>query len=246
MAEVNARINGVRTPSLDLQFTDIWTDPAVRAKDVEIDYRFSDLQTPPPTATNCVQSWNSACRITVNYEANIHPLWTLDRSTLAADGVTVLTDFTCASCHSPADAAGVLQVPLAQLDLSDGLSPDQADHFNSYRELLFNDNEQEENNGALQDVLNPVFDADGNQVFETNEDGTLVLDGAGQPVPVLQGVRVTPSMRVGGAAASEAFFAPFATGASHDGYLSGAELKLISEWLDIGAQYYNNPFAVPP
>lgn len=246
MAEVNARINGVRTPSLDMLFTDIWTDPAVRAKDPDISYRFSDLQTPPPTATNCVQNWNSACRTTVNYEANIHPLWTLDRSTLAADGVTVLSDFTCATCHSPTDAAGVLQVPLAQLDLSDGLSPDQDDHFNSYRELLFNDNEQEVNNGALQDILNPVFDADGNQVFETNEDGSLILDGAGQPVPVLQGVRVTPSMRVGGALASQAFFLPFAVGGSHEGYLSGAELKLLSEWLDVGAQYYNNPFAVPP
>ena len=27
--------------------------------------------------------------------------------------------------------------------------------------------------------------------------------------------------------------------------LSPSELKLISEWLDIGAQYYNDPFAVP-
>jgi hypothetical protein len=31
----------------------------------------------------------------------------------------------------------------------------------------------------------------------------------------------------------------------HRGYLTDAELKLISEWLDLGAQYYNNPFAVP-
>ena len=57
---------------------------------------------------------------------------------------------------------------------------------------------------------------------------------------------VTPSMRVAGAAASQAFFLPFAQGGSHEGYLSGAELKLLSEWLDVGAQYYNNPFAVPP
>ena len=27
--------------------------------------------------------------------------------------------------------------------------------------------------------------------------------------------------------------------------LSEAELRLLSEWLDIGAQYYNNPFDVP-
>jgi hypothetical protein len=29
---------------------------------------------------------------------------------------------------------------------------------------------------------------------------------------------------------------------NHAGMLSPAELRLISEWLDIGAQYYNNPF----
>jgi hypothetical protein len=28
----------------------------------------------------------------------------------------------------------------------------------------------------------------------------------------------------------------------HSAMLTGAELRLIAEWLDIGAQYYNNPF----
>jgi hypothetical protein len=31
----------------------------------------------------------------------------------------------------------------------------------------------------------------------------------------------------------------------HYGYLSDAEKRLIAEWLDVGAQYYNNPFDVP-
>ncbi len=29
------------------------------------------------------------------------------------------------------------------------------------------------------------------------------------------------------------------------GYLTAAELKLVSEWLDLGAQYFNDPFAAP-
>ena len=44
------------------------------------------------------------------------------------------------------------------------------------------------------------------------------------------------------------FLGRFATGRStHAGYLSPAELRLMSEWLDIGAQYFNNPLdpAVP-
>ena len=28
----------------------------------------------------------------------------------------------------------------------------------------------------------------------------------------------------------------------HAGMLSAPELRLLSEWIDIGAQYYNNPF----
>jgi hypothetical protein len=27
--------------------------------------------------------------------------------------------------------------------------------------------------------------------------------------------------------------------------MTGAELRLLSEWIDIGTQYYNNPFDAP-
>ena len=35
---------------------------------------------------------------------------------------------------------------------------------------------------------------------------------------------------------------PTAETAIHAGILSTAELRMISEWLDIGAQNFNNPF----
>jgi hydrazine synthase alpha subunit-like protein len=48
---------------------------------------------------------------------------------------------------------------------------------------------------------------------------------------------------------SAQFLGRFATGSAstHAGWMSPAELRLVSEWLDIGAQYFNNPFdpAVP-
>ena len=46
---------------------------------------------------------------------------------------------------------------------------------------------------------------------------------------------------------SPQFFSEFASTGTHPGWLNVAELRLISEWLDIGAQYFNNPFdpAVP-
>jgi hypothetical protein len=31
----------------------------------------------------------------------------------------------------------------------------------------------------------------------------------------------------------------------HSDFMSPSELRLISEWLDIGAQYYNDPFVAP-
>lgn len=53
-------------------------------------------------------------------------------------------------------------------------------------------------------------------------------------------------MSGGGANASAAFFNEFAVGGTHAGWLTGSELLLISQWLDLGGQYYNNPFAIPP
>jgi len=58
-------------------------------------------------------------------------------------------------------------------------------------------------------------------------------------------VPVASSLRAGSASASSRFFARFAPGGSHAGRLTPAELKLLSEWVDGGAQYFNDPFAAP-
>ena len=243
MAEVRARISCANTqcsslePSMDVEFDDVWTDEtaAGRLKDASFRYAYVDLTTTPPTSLNCItQAWASNCRIVINYEMHIHPLWGTARPVLdPVTGMPVLDPVTglpvtnnCTNCHTPVNAAGMAQVPASQLDLTDGLSPDEADHFNSYRELLFPDNEQELNMGALQDrqVQNGV-DVNGN--------------------PILVTVTVNPSMSVAGANASGQFFDRFDAGQSHAAYLSDAEKRLIAEWLDVGAQYYNNPFDAP-
>jgi hypothetical protein len=138
-------------------------------------------------------------------------------------------------------------VPDGQLDLSGAVGDAlEQGHLSAYRELFFQDNEQELVNGALVDRLVPVLDENGDQVYQTDENGDLILDEEGNPIPVPD-VTVTaqgPSMRAGSANGSY-FLDRFDTGNDHAGYLSDAELKLISEWLDIGAQYYNNPFDAP-
>jgi hypothetical protein len=198
MAQVRARIScqtdcAALTPRLDIMFEDVWTDPvaANRAPDPSFSWRYADLQTAAPTTADCMTGWRAGCRATIHYEQHIHPLWGKPRITFAADGVTVLADDTCTTCHAGATAA-------AGLDLADGASAAEPEHFNAYRELLATDE--------------------------------------GQPEPVMLAGRADDSVR---------FFTIFAPGGTHSGRLTAAELKLVSEWLDLGAQYFNDPFVAP-
>lgn len=244
MAEAAALLTGVPGPLADLVFEDIWTDASQRTIDAAFEYRYQDLSTAAPANSACIP-WQSNCRITIHYQDHIHPIWAVDRQTLDLDGITVLEDFTCTSCHTNSDAMGMPQVPAAQLDLTDGASNDQADHFKSYRELLFNDNEQILDNGVIVDRTEPQFDNAGNPIFETDENGELILDVDGNPIPVLRTFNVAPALRTVGALGSSKFFERFRAGGSHLGYLTPAELKLLAEWIDVGGQYYNDPFVVP-
>ena len=245
MAETRTRLAaGALLPSVEINFDDVWTDPAVRAKDASFSYRYSDLSTPAPTSGNCQTKWNSLCRIVIHYPQHIHPVWSAARAVLDGNGVEI-ANHTCTNCHNSVDLNGAPQVPAAQLDLSGGPSTDQPDHLKSYRELLFNDNAQELVNGVLRDKLIQAADANGNPLFQLDANGNPVLDVNKQPIPIMVTVSVTPSMSVAGARASKRFFTEFAAAGTHAGWLKPAELRLISEWLDIGAQYYNDPFAAP-
>jgi hypothetical protein len=247
MAETYARVSGIRTPSVDISFIDEWTDPGLRTIDPPFDYLYTGLTTAAPVGPGCTGPWTSICRVVVNYETHIHPIWSVDRQQFAADG-SLVRDDTCTSCHNVVDGAGADQVPGAQLDLSDGISDRQADHFKSYQELLANDTELElDMGGMLIERLVQDTDANGNLLFEVDANGDLILDGAGNPIPVMVPVNVAPSLSVQGAnaAVSLRFFSLF-DGGTHAGWLTDSELKLISEWVDLGAQYYNNPFDVPP
>ncbi|HHM04364.1 MAG TPA: hypothetical protein ENJ19_01295 [Gammaproteobacteria bacterium] len=245
MAQTRARLDSTATTGVDLVYDDVWTDPAQAAPSASFAYRYADLGTDLPVAAACLNAWSSACRIVIHYEQHIHPLWSLSRQVLDTDGVTVLEDHTCTTCHNIVDGAGMPQLPAAQLDLSDGPSDQDADQFKAYRELLFADNEQELVEGVLQDRQVQATDGAGNPLFETDENGDLILDADGQPIPILVPVRAQgPSMSAAGAASSY-FLDKFTAGGSHEGWLSPAELRLIAEWLDGGAQYYNDPFAAP-
>jgi len=231
------------TPSVDIIYSDVWTNPVANTP---ISYLYATLPylydtldptTAEPTSTACLTTWTYLCRIVINYETTIHPIWQQDRGVLD----------TCINCHTDTDAMGADRVPDAQLDLTNGISNQNANHFKSYRELMFGDNEQElDAMGALVDRLVQATDGMGNPLFEVDANGDQILDGMGNPIPVMVTIPVGRSMSSAGALSSPRFFNIFAPGGTHDGRLTPAELKLIAEWIDIGGQYYNNPFDVPP
>ncbi len=232
--------------SINIHYDDVWTDPAVRAIDSSFEYLYANLPTsvPSPATTNC-SPWNSKCRSIIDYEQNIHPLWQVDRG--ADVDVNGVGDDTCTQCHSIVDAAVAPRVADAQLDLTDGVSDQNAARFKSYQELFFTDAGEELN--IMGELVNiqievDVLDSDGNVI------GTEFIDD-----PAAQ---VFGNMSANGARAS--YFIEkmteteleagrnLSTAASdpnyidHSGFLNNDELRMISEWLDIGGQYFNDAF----
>lgn len=237
MAETWSRLNEVRRLSPDVEFEDQWADPALSTPTPSFALRYEDLDTPMPVSEACLTQWSAYCRSVIHYEAHIHPLWSKERVILDGDGM-VDEDYTCTACHAGTDSDGAVQVPDAHLDLSDGASPDQPRHLEAYRQLLATRFEQEVVDGVLVDRM--VQDG-----YQRDEDGELILDDDGNPIPRFVRVPVGSVMSTAGARASGGFMSVFNAGGIHEGFLEDAELRLISEWLDLGAQYYNNPFDIP-
>jgi hypothetical protein len=249
MAEIRARITCATDcssiePSLDVYYTDVWSaDPLIAANNPDIDYAYSGLTTSAPTSLACQQNWAWNCRSVINYESIIHPLWNAPRLVTfdddnnpdtqevpLLDGNGVQVSDNCLQCHTPVDPVlNVPRVPAGQFNLATGLSLDEPDHENAYRELLVTDNLQILDAGGML--------ADATRVIGQDVDGNDILDFIPYASPA----------SAGRARASSDFFDRFNNPSDliHFNILSKAEQRLIAEWLDVGAQYYNNPFDAP-
>jgi hypothetical protein len=304
MGEVYARINtiadvsGARTLDTGLVYTDDWTDPTVRAKDTDYnllysgDINFAGLTSPAPASSGCQTTWQAVCRIVINYQDQIQPLWEVDR----LDGMG--GNNKCVACHSRLDAMNNLQQPAGQLELTNGPSTAEPLHYTSYHELLEQDIPQIINPDG--DAFLPLFvfdvvnnaqqfylDINGDQILDMNgapiprvrtfspgDDnvaniriqsftgnvvdiyldamGDPILDAANNPIEITIPIDPSdipngPAMRVSNAAGSS-FFDKMEGNAGtvdHSAFMSINELRMIREWLDIGGQYYNNPFDAP-
>jgi hypothetical protein len=152
----------------------------------------------------------------VNYPDHIQPLWEADRG-----------DATCVGCH----ASDVVDDPLsAGLDLRGTRSG--SGRLKSYEELLIGD---------------PVLDPEtGLPTLRVRPNGAIEI------------VRSAPLVSTGGSRDSsrssglmaKLFEQPLRSGRTlvdpptvdHRDLLNASELRLLAEWIDLGAQYYNDPF----
>ena len=241
MAQADEMVNGLAQLTANIFYQDRWTNPDISAMNLSIEYAYENLSTSVPSGSECFENWTAYCRIQINYQEHIQPLWDFPRQVIDETTQELVADNTCTSCHNIVDSESLAQVPAGQLDLSATPSSDQPAHVTSYRELFFNDVEQEEVDGILIDKLIEVLDENGNVVYEVDNEGELILDAEGNPIPVLTTVPVRAVFSTSSARASARFFEAI-NNTTHQNMMTKIELKLLSEWLDIGGQYYNTPF----
>lgn len=234
-------------------YTDEWHAPGIDAEatidDRDYSFAWPDIPADRPIVVRSFDPGQPS-RIVINYEDHIQPIWERMREA-RDDGQGNMVD-TCTGCH--ASLEGVV-VPAGQLDLTATPSAEEPEHLRSYRELLFGDQAQ---------MIGP------DELLAERERICTVVNEQGETVVVNEPVLIGAVARAGSANASTRFFNCFEGGTcgppdapplpdncveaegevvpatrntvNHVGLLSEMELHLLSEWLDIGAQYFNNPF----
>jgi hypothetical protein len=152
----------------------------------------------------------------INYPDHIQPLWEADRG-----------EFTCIDCHLSDDPEDPMS---AGLDLRSTTAG--SGRLKSYEEIMVGD---------------PVLDPDtGLPQLRIMQDGSIEI------------VRTAPLVSTGGsrnsarsaALMAKLFEQPLRSGrelanpptVDHSGMLNASELRLVAEWIDLGGQYYNDPF----
>ena len=156
----------------------------------------------------------------INYPDHIAPLWTRSRGLNGS--------MTCTTCHADP----------AKLDLRATVAG--TGRVSSYEELVMGD---------------PVIGADGRPVIRLREGVPEVVrgpalvetsSGAANTAGQARKSRLTEilwgqTLLVGGDART-AHPNPPATAPDHSRMLNKAERRLLAEWMDLGGQYYNDPF----
>jgi hypothetical protein len=240
----------------DVVYEDFWTNPfgSIPVQPSFV-YSHSDLTTSAPVNDPaCLNTWTSNCMITINYLEHIQPIWDVCR--------TQADNRSCTSCHDKADNVPEDNCPGGGGpggDLVLGGDPDPWNPLEvaSYVQLFEADYYQMNANGEWILVTDPDIEC------PNGIEGDLSVEP-------LDGICVTRRlMSARGAIPSARFFRLFhddidddvyevesidpSTGTKkdlsfHKGMLTPAELRLVAEWLDTGAHYYNDTdkYVLPP
>lgn len=153
----------------------------------------------------------------INYPEHIQPLWTRDRGAN-----------TCVNCH--ADAAG--------LDLRGTVSG--TGRLVSYEELLIGDPRLDANGVPITTLRAgiPMLERDAPLVnASSSSTNTAGIARKSRLTEILFGEQL-----LAGQAARDAHPNPPGTAPNHATLLNAAEKRLLAEWMDLGGQYYNDPF----
>ena len=157
----------------------------------------------------------------INYPEHIQPLWTRARGTGGAQ--------TCVSCHADT----------AKLDLRATVSG--TGRLVSYEELLLGDPVIDPTTGRpqirLRDGVPEVVR--GSALVETSS-GAASTAGQARKSRLTE-IMWGQTLKAGAAALAEHPNPP-TTAPDHAGMLNKAEKRLLAEWMDLGGQYYNDPF----
>jgi hypothetical protein len=213
MASLRTRLDGTTlSVSRDMVSTDIWADPAAGGVPRQA---ITLRYTGNPNPADDLATPVPANGI-INYPQHIAVLWTRDR------GV-----HTCTGCHNDP----------AKLDLR--ATTAGTGRLTSYEELLVGDPVIDPGTGLPQIQIRdgqPEV-VRGAPLVETMAGNALGMTRASRLGEILFGEELKAS-----AEARAAHPNPPAGAPNHAAMLNRAELRLVSEWMDLGGQYFNNPF----
>ena len=230
MAETRTTNNGVSGSTLQphMTHTDIWADtsiPGVTATaNLTIDY--SGLTTTAPS--------NGF----INYPEHVDPLWSKTRvnttgSDITAGDVTIAAgaNFSCTTCHN----ANVIDDPTdpvwqrsAGLDLSNTIAG--TGRIVSYNELLIGD---------------PIIDATTGLPMIVINNGELIVVREPSPIAIARSrsSRIVEILNNQELMAGTVNGIPQTIGSiDHSWMVNASEKRVVYEWIDLGGQYYNDPF----
>lgn len=219
MASLRTRLDAsLLTLQADPVFTDVWADTSragVQARPA-ISLRYTGN---PDAADDLVT--RAPVNGVINYPEHIQPLWSRSRGTGGS--------LTCTNCH----------MDPAKLDLRGTTAG--TGRLVSYEELLIGDPQIDPATGLPVTVVRdgvPMIQ----RLAPLVETSSGAANTAGQArksrlMEILSGQTL-----LAGSAARAAHPNPPATAPDHGSLLNKAEKRLLAEWMDLGGQYYNDPF----